>query len=272
MLFDVLGRGMSRPGIITDKALCLCLPDEYCIGSGVCLADEYRAIVERLEGQRPADYGITPCIHITSGRLYLHVRPGYTFDVRMVSRPYGPMQYGNGENLKTYFLSDGCTNMVIDGDEYFGISLYGTGQRFQGGRLLNACCSRKLPVTGKHRNYRHICRWGFGQYLCRVTAYAYDDKYAGINTAGQKGVVLFDDEIVCLGAGITSTATTDLYTTVNQCLLKEKPVTASVNDRITTLGMGDFSYENNLNWVCTMGWDICFRQAVVCLLPIVYRG
>lgn len=58
MLFDVLGRGMSRPGITDKSAMSLfarrmiVLAPEY--------ADEYRAIVERLEGQRPADYGITP--------------------------------------------------------------------------------------------------------------------------------------------------------------------------------------------------------------------
>ena len=30
-------------------------------------------------------------------------------------------EYGNGENLKTYFMSDGCTNIVTQGNEYANI-------------------------------------------------------------------------------------------------------------------------------------------------------
>ena len=256
MLFDVLGRGMSRPGI-TDKSA-MSLFAKRMIVLAPEHADEYRAIVERLEGQRPADYGITPLhTHYFRGDYTLHVRPGYTFDVRMVSARTARCEYGNGENLKTYFLSDGCTNMVIDGDEYFGIFPVWNWTKIPG------VTAPQMPVVPKAASDWQTpgtatFAGGVSDSIYGVTAYAYDDRYAGINTAAKKAWFFFDDEIVCLGAGITSTATTDLYTTVNQCLLKEKPVTASVNDRITTLGMGDFSYENNLNWVLHNGMGYMF--------------
>ena len=78
--------------------------------------------MERLEGQRPADYGITPLhTHYFRGDYTLHVRPGYTFDVRMVSARTARCEYGNGENLKGYFLSDGSTVISVTGNEYENI-------------------------------------------------------------------------------------------------------------------------------------------------------
>lgn len=84
--------------------------------------NEYKDIISRLSGKHPADYALSPKhTHYFRGDYTLHIRPAYTFDVRMVSTRTARCEYGNGENLKTYFMSDGCTNIVTEGNEYANI-------------------------------------------------------------------------------------------------------------------------------------------------------
>ena len=42
-----------------------------------------------------------------------------------------------------------------------------------------------------------------------------------VNTGAKKSWYFFDNEVVCLGAGIQSTSTYPVHTTVNQCFLKD---------------------------------------------------
>ena len=117
MLFDVLGRGVSRNNA-TQKSHAALFAKRM-LELDPAHIDEYNAIIARLEGKKSANYGIKPLhTHYFRGDYALHVRPHYTFDVRMVSNRTMRCEYGNGENLKTYFMSDGCTNIVTEGDEY----------------------------------------------------------------------------------------------------------------------------------------------------------
>ncbi|WP_455584074.1 polysaccharide lyase 8 family protein [Bacteroides sp.] len=256
MLFDVLGRGISRPSITDKRTVALfakrmiVLEPEH--------ANEYRTIVERLEGKKPADYGVKPFhTHYFKGDYTLHVRSGYTFDVRMVSKRTSRCEYGNGENLKTYFLSDGCNNIVINGDEYFNIFPVWDWAKIPGvtapqmDTIPKAVHDWQIPGTATFAG-------GVSDSVYGVTTYSYEDIYAGINTAAKKAWFFFDDEIVCLGAGITSTATVNVNTTINQCLLRGDQVVVSMNNRVATVGMGDFSYENNLGWVLHNGVGYVF--------------
>ena len=120
MLFDVLGRGVSRPGI-TKKTNTILFAKRM-IELDPAHGEEFKAIIKRLKGEQPANYALQPKhTHYFRGDYTLHVRPDYTFDVRMVSNRTMRCEYGNGENLKTYFMSDGCTNIVVDGNEYANI-------------------------------------------------------------------------------------------------------------------------------------------------------
>ena len=248
MSYDVLGRGVSRPGILDKSAMAefakrmIILDPEY--------ADEYEAIVDRLAGKKPADYAVKPChTHYFIGDYTLHVRPGYAFDVRMASSRTMRCEYGNGENLKTYFLSDGCTNIVIKGDEYYNIFPVWDWAKIPG---VTAPQMTTIPKAASDWQTRGTSTFagGVSDSIYGVTAYAYQDDYAGINTTAKKAWFFFDDEVVCLGAGITSTATESISTTVNQCLLNnELPVTIADNNRISTVGAGNYFYKDKLSWV-----------------------
>lgn len=246
MLFDVLGRGVSRPsgtskGNTSVYAECMMVLDpEH--------AQEYAAIIERLGGRKPADYGLKPLhTHYFRGDYTLHVRPGYTFDVRTVSTRTMRCEYGNGENLKTYFMSDGCTNMVIKGNEYAGIFAMWDWTRIPG---VTAPQMKTIPQAASDWQTRGTSRFagGVSDSIYGATAYSYEDKYKNINTAARKAWFFFDDEVVCLGAGITSTATVPVNTTINQCTLVGGKVTISDNRKVSEVTMGEYAYNNTLNW------------------------
>lgn len=257
MSYDVLGRGVSRPGILDKSAMAefarrmIVLDPEY--------AGEYEAIVERLTERKPADYAVKPShTHYFIGDYTLHVRPGYAFDVRMASSRTMRCEYGNGENLKTYFLSDGCTNIVVKGNEYFNIFPVWDWAKIPG---VTAPQMTAIPKAASDWQTRgtSVFAGGVSDSIYGATAYAYQDDYAGINTSAKKAWFFFDDEIVCLGAGITSSAIVNVSTTVNQCLLNDEiPVVVSDNNKVSTIGMGDYSYNNKLDWVWHDGIGYAF--------------
>lgn len=235
MLFDVLGRGVSRPQV-TDKshtALFAARMAEL----DTAHADEYRAIISRLEGKQPAGYALAPThTHYFRGDYTLHVRPHYTFDVRMASTRTMRCEYGNGENLKTYFMSDGCTNIVTRGDEYADIFPVWNWTHIPGttapqmSPIPMAASDWQTPGTSTFAGGVSDGRYG-------VSAYAYTDLYGNVNTGARKAWFFFDDEVVCLGAGIHSTAGQPIHTTVNQCLSTAgKQILVSENRKISALG------------------------------------
>lgn len=247
MLFDVLGRGVSRPNVTNKSHTALFAKRMVELDS--MHADEFKAIIARLEGKKPAGYALKPGhTHYFRGDYTLHVRPGYTFDVRMVSTRTLRCEYGNGENLKTYFMSDGCTNMVTTGNEYANIFPVWNWARIPGvtapqvKEIPKAASDWKTPGTSTFAG-------GVSDSLYGVSAYAYMDAYADVNTGARKAWFFFDDEVVCLGAGIHSSSTNELNTTINQCLsVTNKKILVSVDKKQSEITNGNFDY-NSPEWI-----------------------
>lgn len=240
MLFDVLGRGVSRPDI-TKKTNTILFAKRM-INLDPAHADEFQTIIKRIEGEEPANYGLTPKhTHYFRGDYTLHVRPEYTFDVRMVSNRTSRCEYGNGENLKTYFMSDGCTNIVVDGNEYANIFPVWNWARIPG---VTAPQMNDIPKAKSDWQTRGTSTFagGVSDSIYGASAYSYTDDYANINTQAKKAWFFFDEEVVCLGAGISSTASEEVFTTINQSLLFDKEVTVSSNKKVSTIGKESFSY------------------------------
>lgn len=216
MSFDVLGRSISRQNILDKSATKLFakrmieLDPEY--------ADEFRDIIMRLEGEADASYAITPKhTHYYIGDYTLHQRPKYIFDVRLASKRTMRCEYGNGENLKTYFLTDGCTNIVRKGDEYLDIFPVWNWTRIPGTTSPQISPIPMAPSDWQTPGFTTFAG-GVSDGLYGVTAYSYCDIIPQVNTCANKAWFFFDDEIVCLGSGINSTAKADVNTTVNQTL------------------------------------------------------
>lgn len=255
MLFDVLGRGVSRNNA-TQKSHAALFAKRMLELDPVHI-DEYNAIIARLEGKKSANYGIKPLhTHYFRGDYALHVRPHYTFDVRMVSNRTMRCEYGNGENLKTYFMSDGCTNIVTEGDEYARIFPVWNWNRIPGVTAPQLDTIPRTVIDWQTKG-TSVFAGGVSDSLYGVSVYSYLDTYADINTAAKKSWFFFDDEIICLGAGVNSTAGVPVCTTINQCLLSKKEVILSQSKKQSMVKEGDFVYDSP-EWVLHNGIGYVF--------------
>lgn len=258
MLFDVLGRGMSRVDILDKSAMALYA--ERMIEIDPAHQEEYKQIVARLKGEKPVDYGVKPChTHYHRADYTLHNRPGYTFDVRMASIRTGRCEYGNRENLLTYFLSDGCTNIVVDGDEYHNIQPVWDWKRIPG---ITCPQVDEIPMSESdwQQKGEAIFAGGVSDSIYGASGYQYYDTYKQVNTGARKSWFFFDNEIVCLG-DVTSTSLFDVNTTINQCRLKGQDVLVNDGQQTTTLARGEHNF-NKVNWVLHNKVGYVFPQKI----------
>lgn len=257
MSYDVLGRSISRPDIL-DKSHTILFAKRM-VELDKAHADEFRAIVARMEGTKTPGDGLQPKhTHYFRGDYTLHVRPQYAFDVRLVSARTARCEYGNGENLKTYFLSDGCTNITTRGGEYFNIFPAWNWTRIPG---VTAPQLKEIPLAASDWQCMGTSTFagGVSDSLYGVTTYAYMDTYKDINTGAHKAWFFFDDEVVCLGSDIRSTSSEAVYTSVNQCLAASKGAVISVNGKQEALPAQETVYEN-ADWVLHDGIGYLFPQ------------
>ena len=213
MDFNVEGRGVSRPNILrknTEKSrlLIAALIDPS-------HGEEWKAAMARTDSSAAPDYKITP-LHkqFWNGDYVIHSRPGYSFNVRMVSNRTKRSESGNKENLYGRYLSDGATNIQVRGPEYYNImpiwewdKIPGTTTRdYQEDRLT----SKFWGEDGSNAFAGGVSDGVYG-----VSAYAlnYD------SLSAKKAWFFFDQEIVCLGADIHSNTAEPIVTTLNQSWL-----------------------------------------------------
>lgn len=227
MLHGAIGRGMVRTDGTRSAGFYGSL--NKMIDLDPAYTDYYRLGIERLKGNAPASYGVTPYHrHYWRGDYTLHQRPGYTLDVRMASTRTARCENGNGENLKGYFLTEGGMQIVRRGDEYVDIYPAWDWARIPGTTTPAVSAVPQPAQWGQSGQSRFA--GGVSDSIYGVTAYQMVDKTNGINTTGKKAWFFFDKEVVCLGADIASTNAAAVNTTVNQCLL---------NGDVTVLKEGD---------------------------------
>lgn len=240
MSFDVVGRSVSRPGLLNKRTTATYA--KRMIDIDPTHSDEYKAIIARLNRKQPADYQVTAShTHYFRGDYSLHVRPQYNFDVRLASTRTKKCEYGNKENLKTYFMSDGCTNITQTGDEYFNIFPVWNWCHIPG---TTAPQLEKVPMDPKAWGVLGTSTYagGVSDSIYGATAYAYMDTNPEVNTGAKKSWYFFDNEVVCLGAGIQSTSTYPVHTTVNQCFLKSG-IMVDKGDKEETLANGSHTLQ-----------------------------
>ncbi len=258
MLFDVMGRSVSRPNVPDKSGTALFARRMTVLDPAH--ADEFKAIIARLEEKRPADYALKPVhTHYFRGDYTLHVRPGYTFDVRMVSNRTARLEYGNEENLKTYFISDGCTNIVRRGNEYDGIFPTWNWTRIPG---VIAPQLKEIPLAASDWQCMGTSTFagGVSDSLYGVTAYAYLDTYKNMNVGGHKAWFFFDDEVVCLGADIQCATPEALYTTVNQCIASPEGGLILTKGKEQAVPSKETTYKKDVDGVLHDGVGYLFPQ------------
>jgi len=114
-------------------------------------------------------------------------------------------------------LADGSTNIQRTGSEYFNIMPVWEWDKLPGITCRDFLTDQPATIEwGEKGNMDFVGGLSDGKYGCTV----YDMDYNQV--AAKKTWFLFDQEIVCLGAGINSSEAENITTTLNQCWLKGK--------------------------------------------------
>ncbi|MFI3316635.1 MAG: polysaccharide lyase family 8 super-sandwich domain-containing protein [Rikenellaceae bacterium] len=217
--WSVVGRSISRKGArlldtIDTSTMYWNIIDRMILIDGEH-KEEYLLIKKRMADVSSVGLDL-PC----ENRYYhrsdymLHSNPNYVASVRTASERLQKAENGNGENLKSCYLSDGAFNVRQSGDEYDG--LYGVWDW------------TKIPGTTSPDELQELDpSWGamgtstltagVSNGAVGAFAYAHDDR----GFTAKKGWFLFEDFIVALGADIDASSM-NLQTTLDQSFLKSK--------------------------------------------------
>ncbi|WP_217603345.1 polysaccharide lyase family 8 super-sandwich domain-containing protein [Chitinophaga sp. GbtcB8] len=239
--FSLMGRSISRSG--SNKGI------GYTLASMAIKVDPAHAAILRDDslraaGAQPPGYNLAYPYHMHywTGDYTLHNRPAYTFSVRGVSSRTYRTESINGENLLGKFLADGATDIRVNGNEYYNIFPVWDWNKVPGVTMREFA----TPQQNSSHVYGSTAFTG-GVSDSTYGASAYQQNYVGVTA--KKAWFFFDKEVVCLGAGINSTAAENITTCVNQCLLNGA-VTVSSGGAVSTLApSSQVNYSGNLQWM-----------------------
>ncbi|WP_316816105.1 chondroitinase-AC [Pedobacter nyackensis] len=216
MDFNVEGRGISRPDILNKKKEKRQLEIVKMINPAY--ADDWDAAIARTDSTRGPDFKISPYHkQYWTADYTLHIRPKYSFNVRTVSTRTKRSEAGNKENLLGRYLSDGATNIQLRGPEYDNIMPVWEWDKIPGVTSRDYKPDRPIEKFWGEDGSNDFAG-GVSDGVYGASAYKLD--YDSLEA--KKSWFFFDDEIVCLGAGIQSNAAESVTTTVNQSWLNGK--------------------------------------------------
>jgi len=146
----------------------------------------------------------------------VHRRPGWYASTKMASLRTLGTESGNGEGLRQYHLADGACILLQRGDEYADIQPVWNWRRIPG----TTCAQKPGPLP--------LINWGRGARGSTAFVGGVSDGHFGVacmalDKAGvkaRKSWFYFDNEVVCLGAGISASGKHPVVTTLNQCIAK----------------------------------------------------
>lgn len=175
------------------------------------------------------DSGIAPrgelIAHYTFAEMdrVIHLGAGHGFGLTMCSTRIANFESINGENLMGWFTGDGQTTLYNGDLNAFADSYHATVDHYRLPGVTADVTHVKLPhqsasigprAQGQSTLSPHS--WVGGATLGKYGAAGMQFKGVAVTLTGKKSWFMFDDEVVCLGAGITSTDSRPIETTVEQ--------------------------------------------------------
>lgn len=242
--FSVMGRAVSR-----ENALNVNLNYLTKIAESIDTpnAQTYNDALDRINGGRPKDYNIREFNkHYWNSDYIQHARSGYLFTVRNVSTRTVEAESGNGENLKANFFSYGANYISTQGDEYKNIMPVWDWAMIPGTTFPHTTTFPSRPDWGvNYGNTSFVGGVSDGTYGASVL----DLNEAGIT--GKKSWFFFEDEMVCLGAGLTDNSGNNVRTTINQCWMETASnILENGASNETTQSVSSSTYSNsNLKYI-----------------------
>lgn len=169
----------------------------------------------------------------------VHLGKGYGFGLSMCSSRMANFESINGENLNGWFTGDGMTILYNSDLNQFGDGYWPTVDPYRLPGTTADVTHNKLPAVSlssgpraQGQNSRTAYNWVGGATLGEFGAAGMQLDGWGVTLTGKKSWFMFDDEIVCLGAGITSTDSRPIETTV-----ENRKLNSSGNNAFTVNGI-----------------------------------
>ena len=252
--FNIEGRGISRVDVLNKHGESGRLKEALIVDP--LNAAIWNAAIARTSGSQPAAYQITPShTHFYCADYTVHTQPDYSFNVRTVSVRTKRTESGNGENLVGKFLPDGSTNIQVKGDEYYNIMPIWDWNKIPG--ITSREYEEEQTFTSQWgENGSTAFVGGVSDSSYGATCYSMD--YNGVQA--KKSWFFFDKEVVCLGAGIKSSALENITTTINQCWLKGAIELMGTKEKQYKVKEHDITSANGVNWVLHDGIGYYFPE------------
>lgn len=237
MDFTVIGRGFSRPdnskgiqsSVIGAVDLLLHFPQ----------LDRYDELVSLQQNRLGETDTMTGNRNFWYSDYMAHKRPSYHIGIKTNSLRTKPGEVVNNENLLGYYMSDGVTTLMLDGNEYENIYPLWNWNRIpgtttpQGGlRNLNDAADWYGETIGHWRGTTDFVG-GVSDGVYGASTMDYNRDKLSLH----KSWFLFDNEMVALGSSINSYSDMEIYTNLNQTLLRGD-ILIGKNGSVTTASSG----------------------------------
>ncbi|MGD8170802.1 polysaccharide lyase family 8 super-sandwich domain-containing protein [Vibrio sp. TRT 21S02] len=266
--YNVSGRGITRPKAeLSELSGAVNTPKSLTNMDMVAMLSPDRA--EEAMAYKAHVYdggaaGIDGFKHFWRSDYSVKATEDFTFGIKMNSKRSKPTENGNGENLLGYWLGFGSTFLMQSGKEYYNIfpvwdwgKIPGVtspeyiaapaywGEIMQSVSFVGGLSNGKVGITtmDMDMDVTHLERIESDWKLDRGKRTPLTE--GGGNTKAKKAWFSFNDEIVALGAGISSTHSETVNTTLNQTLLNGE---VTIGDGQQILSAGDHDV-NSSNWV-----------------------
>lgn len=180
----------------------------------------------------------------------VHLRPGFGFGISMCSSRIYNYESINCENLHGWFTGDGMTYLYNSDLGQFSSDFWPTVDPYHlPGTTVDT--TTRANASGQSKTSSH--NWVGGAVLSNSFGAAGMALAPwGSPLVAKKSWFMFDDEIVCLGAGITCTNNSPVHTTVENRRLASTPTNNfTVNGAIMSATIGWSSNLTGVLW-CTL--------------------
>lgn len=198
---------------------------------------EYQQVVDNIEG-KSATNGLAGNKHFWRSDYTSQMRDNYGIMTKMSSSRINGGEYRStyrsSVGNEIYWNAAGTTAIFVNGREYTDLVPAFNWSHYPGTTAPN----EKMPYTLEckfNANSSFVGGVSDGMYGASVFTQDMD------STVARKGYFYFDDEMVALGAGISSTRPVEVHTTINQAIAKDN---ASVDGVQVPKGTAPVTYTN----------------------------
>lgn len=216
--YNVVGRSVSRENSINRHSFVTILERMKLIDAEHM--SDYDLSIAKLKGESGYEQEIKHVSHYYIADYMSVQAPNYAVNVRMSSTRTSKIEHGNGENLKSFFMSDGCMNIATQGDEYLNIFPVWDWCKVPGvtnPQMKEIPLAKAWGIRGESTFTGGVSDGQDGLSVFHMIYNSYS-----VDMKARKSYFFIDNQIVCLGSGITSKMAEEINTTVNQCLKKSE--------------------------------------------------